>query len=297
MFKRYQYIFISLAYLGVIIIWSTTPLAIKWSGEGTGFLFGVFSRMIIGAVLALILTMLIYQRIDLSTAAMQTYVASAIAIYGAMSAVYWGAQFIPSGLVSVVFGSSPFLVSLLAAIYLQEKSLSPSKVFGMILGFSGLLIVFHDQHQLGGSAMLGIAAVLMSVVVHSGSAVIIKRIDADISALMLTCGGLLLSLPLFAITFVLSGESWPELVPDRTGYSILYLGTVGSVFGFVLYYFILDRMSASSVAMVTMLTPVFALLIGSKINHESISGLVWMGTFLVITGLIVHQSPSFARAK
>ncbi|MDX1336059.1 MAG: EamA family transporter, partial [Gammaproteobacteria bacterium] len=36
------------AYMGIIMIWATTPLAIKWSGESVGFLFGVSARMLIG---------------------------------------------------------------------------------------------------------------------------------------------------------------------------------------------------------------------------------------------------------
>jgi len=47
------------AYLGVIMIWSTTPLAIIWSSEEAGFVFGVTSRMVIGAVLALIVAALL----------------------------------------------------------------------------------------------------------------------------------------------------------------------------------------------------------------------------------------------
>ncbi|HID49904.1 MAG TPA: EamA family transporter, partial [Chromatiales bacterium] len=43
------------AYVGIIIVWSTTPLAIKWSGEGAGFLFGVSARMLLGAVVCLLL--------------------------------------------------------------------------------------------------------------------------------------------------------------------------------------------------------------------------------------------------
>ena len=46
------------AYLGVILIWSTTPLAILWSSQEVGFVFGVSSRMLIGAVLALIIAAL-----------------------------------------------------------------------------------------------------------------------------------------------------------------------------------------------------------------------------------------------
>ena len=36
------------AFLGVVLIWATTPLAIKWSSEDAGYLFGVASRMVLG---------------------------------------------------------------------------------------------------------------------------------------------------------------------------------------------------------------------------------------------------------
>ena len=41
-----------LAYLVLIAIWGTTPLAIKWSTEGSGYLFGIAGRMLLGLVVA-----------------------------------------------------------------------------------------------------------------------------------------------------------------------------------------------------------------------------------------------------
>ena len=58
--KIYPLVF---AYLLVIIIWSTTPLAIKWSGESVGFIFGVSARMLIGAVLAMALTLVYFKKL------------------------------------------------------------------------------------------------------------------------------------------------------------------------------------------------------------------------------------------
>ena len=43
------------AYFGVILIWSTTPLAIQWSAQGAGFGFAVFARMAIGFAVCLAL--------------------------------------------------------------------------------------------------------------------------------------------------------------------------------------------------------------------------------------------------
>jgi len=43
--KKHETLFIILAYLAIIIIWSTTPLAIKWSSEGVGFISGIFFNL------------------------------------------------------------------------------------------------------------------------------------------------------------------------------------------------------------------------------------------------------------
>ena len=46
---------IQASYLAVVVIWSTTPLAIQWSGRGVSYLFGVTSRMVIGLAVSLLL--------------------------------------------------------------------------------------------------------------------------------------------------------------------------------------------------------------------------------------------------
>lgn len=47
------------AFLSVILIWSTTPLATEWSAQGAGFSFAVLSRMALGTMLCLILLALL----------------------------------------------------------------------------------------------------------------------------------------------------------------------------------------------------------------------------------------------
>lgn len=104
------------AYLGVVLIWSTTPLAIKWSSEGTGFLFGVASRMLLGMLICLALIVLLNRRMRWCHGARLTYLVAGIGLWGAMTSVYWSAQFIPSGLISVLFGLNPVVTGLMAAI-------------------------------------------------------------------------------------------------------------------------------------------------------------------------------------
>jgi len=279
------------AYSLMILIWSTTPLAIKWSSQGIDFISGVSLRMLLGAVLASSLALLWYKKMPFHRTARQVYLASGLAIYGAMMLVYWGAQFIPSGLVSVMYGLSPIFTAFFALFLLRNDAFGFNKLFGALLGLLGLLIIFSEQLNLGEQAIFGILATLLSVILHSISAVWIKRLNTPLPALIVTSGGLLFSLPLFLLTFLLFAEPLPGVdeLPSRTLWAIVYLGVMGSVVGFVSYYFVLAKLSPSSVALATLITPITALLLGKWFNQESISVSIFQGTSLVISGLIIHQ--------
>ena len=64
------------AFIGVVLIWSTTPLAIKWSSLGAGFLFGVTARMTIGLLLCGAIEMMTGRRLRRDSAALRTSAAA-----------------------------------------------------------------------------------------------------------------------------------------------------------------------------------------------------------------------------
>jgi drug/metabolite transporter (DMT)-like permease len=277
------------AYLGVIIIWSTTPLAIKWSGEDVGFLFGVASRMLLGAAVCSLLLLILARKLPWHREARLTYLAAGLGIYGAMMSVYWGAQYIASGLIAVIFGLTPIVTGVIAAIWLQERSLTASKLTGILLGIIGLIVIFGSGIELSDGAGYGIAAVLVAVILHSISAVWVKAVNARLPALEVTNGGLLIAAPLYLLTWLLFSEGWPEVISNRTAMAIAYLAVFGSVLGFIMYFYVLKYIDASRAALITLLTPVLALLLGQGLNNETIEPAVWLGTFCILIGMSVYQ--------
>lgn len=277
------------AYAGVILIWTTTPLAIKWSGEGTHFLFGLFGRMMIGAVLCLTLALLLRVPLPRHRGAFHTYLATGLGIWGGMSCVYWGARFIPSGWIAVIFGLTPVITGALAIFILRERGLTPPRLAGMALGLAGLATIFGRGVSLGPQALWGIAAIVLASAIQSGSAVWLKRLDAGLSALAVTAGGLLVATALIAVTWLVVGVQWPARVPSRAAWAILYLGVGGSVAGFVLYFYVLQRLEATKVALITLVTPVSALLLGHFFNGEPLSTAVVWGTAAILSGLLLVQ--------
>ena len=276
------------AYLGVIIIWSTTPLAIKWSSK-TGFMFGVSGRMLLGASLCLLIITLLRVDFPWHRAARRSYLAASISIYGALMVTYWGAQFISSGLIAVLFGTAPIITSLLTIILLGDKQISWNQWAGMLLGVIGLGLIFNSELNLGTESIKGLLAVLFAVVLHSFSAVWIKRMNVSLSPLAITSGGLLVALPLYGITWIMLGESLPTNISTRSMLSIIYLGIFGSVLGFIFYYYILKHLDAKRVALITLITPISALFLGQNLNGEIIQATIWLGACIVLGGLGLYQ--------
>lgn len=281
---------VPLAYIGVIIIWSTTPLAIKWSGDDSGFLFGVTARMLIGLLFSSVLIMLLSgRRLPWDAVARKTYLVAGIAIYGAMLSVYWGSQYISSGFISVIFGLNPIVTGIMAALWLNERSLTPVKIWGVMLGFVGLIVIFSQGIHFGNHAVIGIAAVCLSVLLHSWSSVWFKKLEHNLTALEITHGGLLVSVPLYLLTWFISQGTWPESFSQRGLGSIVYLGIFGSVLGFVLFFYILKHVDVSRVSLITLITPVVALLLGYALNNEVLNASVWFGTGLIMLGMSFYQ--------
>lgn len=282
------------AYLGVILIWSTTPLAIQWSGSGEDFVFPLLVRMIIGLLVCLLLLTALRIKLPCHRAALHAYLAAGVGIFAAMQLVYWGARWVPSGLIAVLFGLIPLFTGLIGLILGSEDKLTMAKLAGILLGLAGLGVIFGAGTHIGAQAMPAFLAILAAVMIQAGSLVWVKRVGAEMPVLALTTGALVLvvalTLPLWWLLF-----GHIPAMRLQAAFSILYLGIFGSVVGFTLYFYVTKHLQAGQVALITLITPVSALLLGQWLNHEQANFDIWLGTACILLGLGLHQSQQLIR--
>lgn len=286
---------VPLSYITVILIWTTTPLAIKWSSEGPGFVFAVSSRMILGALLAMLLVMVMRLDIPWHKRAIKTYLYSGLGIAVSMMFVYWAAQHIPSGWISLIFGLSPIITGMLMFAVHGENELSKDKLFGLTLGLAGLAVIFTTGFAVSTKALMGVAAVLMSTMIYSFTAIKVKQHNRDIPSLTITAAGLFFAMPVYAVCWYLMDGEVPEAIAARSGISILYLALFGSVIGFALFFYILKHVSASRVSLITLVTPVTALLLGRYLNGEPLTFEIMSGAVMILAGLASYEFGSLAQ--
>ncbi|HQS58315.1 MAG: EamA family transporter [Gallionellales bacterium 35-53-114] len=277
------------AYLSIILIWSTTPLAIQWSASGNGFLFPVMARMAIGLAICVLLLGIFRIRMPWHREARMTYLAAGLGILGTMLCVYWGARYISSGLIALLFGLTPIFTSIAAALWLEERNFTASKIVGTVLGLAGLAAIFGSGLSLGEHAVAGMLVVLFAVMLQSLSLVWVKRIGATIPAMAVTSGALMLVAPALFVIWEIFDGVLPQTIAPRASWAIAYLGIFGSVLGFNFYFYVIKRMEAGQIALITLITPVSALLLGQMLNGEKIQAGVWAGAACVLLGLLTHQ--------
>lgn len=286
---------ISSAYLGVIVIWSTTPLGIQWSTLGSSYTFAVMVRMLIGWAICLLALRLARMRLPLDVNALKLYAASGLSMFSAMLCTYWGAQHIPSGLISVIFGLSPLATGVFATWWLRTHELTPLRMTGLAVSLAGLWVIFGQPWPGDQQATAGIITVILGMVLQALGLVWIKRIGlerkhAPLTALAITTGSLTVGTPLFMIAWLISDRGhFPAHISLQATLSIVYLGIFGSVVGFTFYYYVIKHLDAGRVALITLITPVTALFLGQMLNQETIPLMGWTGIALVGAGLLIYE--------
>jgi drug/metabolite transporter (DMT)-like permease len=207
--------------------------------------------------------------------------------------IFWGEQRINSGLAAVLQATIPAFGLIFAHYYLPNERLTARKLVGAGVGIAGVSLIFYDQMKVQGAAALqGCAALLLSSVCVAYSNVYIKarlqHVDSSvISAGQMVCG----IFPLLALGVVFEGDPFAQRWTAQSALALAYLALIGSVLGFLLYFWLVTKIEVTKTMLISLVTPVTALLIGWVRLGEKLSWRVAVGSAAILAGirLIVFQ--------
>ena len=273
---------------------------IVWSNDSLPPLFSGAVRLTISLLLGLAILPLLKQRVEFNRPAVQSYFAASLGAFGAMLLTYYGAQFVPSGLISVLFGITPIITMIMSFYILQEPLPRPMGRAGIIVSLCGLIALFAGKQGGGDVQLHGIASLLGANLCFSLSAVLLKKIDAGIPPFPTTVGALIVSTPAFWVLIYLTDSFVaPSLWSLKSQLGILHLSLFGSLVGWFAYYYILAKTSITSVSLVPLIVPLFAVWIGIAFNDETLSYSQSLASITILAGLgmfiAAKRQPSASR--
>jgi drug/metabolite transporter (DMT)-like permease len=281
----------------LVLIWSSTWVAIKIGLEDCPPLLGAGVRFAVAGLL--LLAVAAFQRRSLRTDWLLALVLALAPFAFAYGLVYWGEQYVPSGLAAVLFGILPLYVALLGSVLLRDEPLRAPLLVGVLIGIGGLSLAFLESVELGSAekAALGASALALAPLGAALGSIAQKRRAAALDAVVLNgwamlVGGLVL-LPVSALS-----EDWGEFVwsAESVG-SIAYLAIFGSAVAFVTLTVLLRHISAMAISFLAMLLPFGALIFGATLYDESITARAVGGAALVAAGLLIAQWSRRAKAQ
>jgi O-acetylserine/cysteine efflux transporter len=286
-----------LVWLILALIWSTTWIFIKIGlGDLPPIAFSS-ARFILAA--AILFAVIKLQRIVLPKTAKEWRL---IALTGVLqfsinySCVFWSEQYITSGLTAVLQAPIPVFGLAIGWMFLPDERITVQKVVAIMLGITGVAIIFIDQLRIENwLAFAGCVVVVVGAYAAAQSSVLTKAKASNIHPAAFVFCQMLCGLPLIiAYSLITEGNpanynwSWTALG------CILYLAVFGSVIAFWLYYWLLHRVESTKAMMISLVTPLLAVIIGAVTIGESLPPQTYLGGIMIIgsIALIVFRRRS-----
>jgi drug/metabolite transporter (DMT)-like permease len=202
------------------------------------------------------------------------------------SLITWAEQSVDSTLASVLNGSVPLFVIVIAAVFLRDEPISINRLVGLGLGFIGVaILVGFDPADLVGGDLAAKLALIGSSLSYAIGGVYARRMVHGLRPMIpavFQVGFALVMVGILALIF-----ERPLTLPLRPDaiLAVIWLGLLGSGAAYLLFFRLLGRWGATRTSMVAYLLPVFGIVLGAVVLSEEIDAGLLVGTALVIGGI------------
>jgi drug/metabolite transporter (DMT)-like permease len=295
------------AWIAVCLIWGTTYLGIRISLESIPpALMGALRWTLAGGLLALYVVAR-GQKLPPPSEWGRILLLGFLMLGLGNGGVVFAEQWVPSGLAAVLVATSPFWMAAVESFMPDGERLRPRVITGLVIGFSGIILLVWPDLTLGSTTsrgfLAGVIALQIAAIGWSIGSSYSKRQgkrsgEADVlgsTAYQMLAGGLIM-----LVAGTLHGE-WSQLYfTTRTTTSLLYLATVGAIGGFVAYTYALRHLPVSFVSLYAYINPVIAVALGVLVLNEPFTWRMAIAAALVFAGVAVvrwEQSAFAFRAS
>jgi drug/metabolite transporter (DMT)-like permease len=222
-----------------------------------------------------------------------------------MSLIVYGTSQIDAGLASIINAMTPLFTIVIAHFATRDEPMTLNRLIGVGLGVAGVVVLIGPgllfNKTMNGWGELACLAATLS---YAGSSIYGRRFAAMKLQPVQIAFGQTTSASLILLPFALFiDQPWTRAMPPASAWaSLLALGVLCTAFAYLIYFRILNRSGAVAVALVTLLIPPSALILGilvlgERLSTEDAVGMILIGLGLAIVNLRKKSTLSNERAK
>lgn len=274
----------------ICIVWGTTYLVLRVGVESVPpFLFTGLRQVIAGLLLGGAVMMFLGNSLpDFRTLSRHAIVGFFMISIG-NGAVGWGEMYVSSSIAAIICSLMPLWIILINLAYGKGDKIDGQILFGVLLGFVGLMLIFGDglSDFTNSDYTAGIIVIFLATISWAGGTIYLRTFKKNgtpllDAALQMFFGGVFLliasSLTEDADTARWHGESL---------FALFYLIIFGSVIAYGAYSYVLTKLPTPVVSLYAYINPVVAVLLGWLILDEKLNVPILAGCVIIIAGVYI----------
>lgn len=283
-------------YLLTVLIWGTTWIALKLQLGVVAIPVSIVYRFGFAALVLFVMLLLSGRLQKVNRRGQLICLAQGLCLFCVnFMCFYTASQWIPSGLIAVVFSTSTLWNALNARIFFRQK-VARNVLAGGALGLIGLACLFWPElsgRTASHETLLGLGLALLGTLCFSaGNLLSSLQQKAGLRPLTTNAWGMLYGAAMLSVYCLLSGTPFSFEWNTRYVGSLVYLVIAGSVIGFTAYLTLVGRMGPERAAYCTVLFPVVALNISAFVEGYQWTLPALAGLVLVMLGnVLVFRKP------
>lgn len=289
-------------YLLTVLIWGTTWIAIKFQLGVVPAPVSIAYRFWIAAAVLMLFLLATRRPIWPPRQAWRYLLAQGVALFCCnFLCFYYASQWVPSGLVAVVFSTAPIWNALNGRLFLG-RVIRPQVMGGALLGLAGIALLFLPQMQghWNDSGMLaGLGLALLGTLCFSTGNLLSSRMQSlGLTPWLTNTWAMLIGATILGAGALALGMPFALAPTTQYAASLLYLAIPGSVIGFTAYLLLVGRIGPDKAAYSTVLFPVVALTVSTVFEGYQWTPLALGGLVLVLGGnLLAFLQPKAAGVR
>jgi len=210
--------------------------------------------------------------------------------------IAYGTNKVQSYLAAILMSTTPLSGTILAHFFTKNEKLNFFKLFGVIMGFTGVVFLFFDKLVISESNFIYALIILCGSTFYVIGGILTLKFLKNKGNENVAISTVLWSL-IFLFPFFLLQEPWINLKPSlESTIALIYLGVFPTGFAWMLRFYLLTKVGLVFQTQVAYLIPLFGVFFGYLIMNEQITWRVLVSLIIIITGIfIVKKNDKLVR--
>ncbi|RMF52412.1 MAG: DMT family transporter [Chloroflexota bacterium] len=203
--------------------------------------------------------------------------------------IAWSEQWLDSSLAGVLNATTPLFSLIIAHFALADDRITASKLFGLIIGFFGVIVLaLRSADPRHDNPLLAQLAVLGAGFCYASAAVFVRRYLRGSTPIAVAGSSSIFGALLIVPITLLVVNPLPNLsaLSAQVALAVIMLGLINTFLAYLIYYRILAAWGASRATMVTYIVPPISVFVGVVFGNERLDLFLLIGAALILSGIL-----------